>query len=400
MAEHDPPWLVLLHPTERDLEVRRLEIVKSPISIGRQPGNDLVISDPNVARVHCRLEQRGEAWWIVDEGSSGGIEVNGVHAAQRALADGDVISVGGHELRFSTSATRCPAAARLPGLQPERGEGSGRPVDPTQRGCLVLLRDLGPYPRGARFALSRSPALLGRVEGNDIVLASDSVSRRQCRFELREGAWWILDDASTGGTYVNDLHLDREQRLAPGDVIRAGGPRLHFLAGPRLEDAVRDEIHRLWTSDTLTSARSDGYFVEAYARARGRGAPFVLALAHVDGLVAIHADQGPLVADHVLAELVRILVRHLGPDDVLARRHDGTLALILPASGRADATGVCERLCASAAGPPFDAGPALHHLTLSVGLVAFEGESGQDLLFQAAENLEAARRGGPSRVVG
>jgi pSer/pThr/pTyr-binding forkhead associated (FHA) protein len=73
--------------------------------------------------------------------------------------------------------------------------------------------------------------VLGRVEGADIVLPYYTISRRQCRFLLRDGAWWVVDDMSTGGTYVNHEHV-HQHRLADGDVLTRGQIELKFLQGP------------------------------------------------------------------------------------------------------------------------------------------------------------------------
>ena len=73
--------------------------------------------------------------------------------------------------------------------------------------CPVLLHEQHRHPQGTRFYLTKSPTLLGRVEGADIVLPYDTLSRRQCRFHLRDGAWWVVDDMSTGDAYVNFEHV-------------------------------------------------------------------------------------------------------------------------------------------------------------------------------------------------
>jgi pSer/pThr/pTyr-binding forkhead associated (FHA) protein len=96
--------------------------------------------------------------------------------------------------------------------------------------CLVLLREQHRHPQGTRFYLTKSPTLLGRVEGADIVLPYDTISRRQCRFLVRDGVWWVLDEMSTAGTYVNFEHV-QQHRLADGDVLSFGQVELKFFSG-------------------------------------------------------------------------------------------------------------------------------------------------------------------------
>jgi pSer/pThr/pTyr-binding forkhead associated (FHA) protein len=92
---------------------------------------------------------------------------------------------------------------------------------------LVVADSTGRIPLGARVALTHSPMILGRTAGADILVPSLYVARRHCRFERREGAWWIADVQSSGGVYVNDLRIT-EHRLSPGDRIHLGDATLVF----------------------------------------------------------------------------------------------------------------------------------------------------------------------------
>jgi hypothetical protein len=71
--------------------------------MGRAPGSDLEIGwDPRVSGVHAHLERRGPRWMIEDDGlSRNGTFINGERLrGQRALRDGDVISVGDTVIGF------------------------------------------------------------------------------------------------------------------------------------------------------------------------------------------------------------------------------------------------------------------------------------------------------------
>jgi pSer/pThr/pTyr-binding forkhead associated (FHA) protein len=45
--------------------------------------------------------------------------------------------------------------------------------------------------------------LVGRAQGNHVVLASGNISRRQCRFVFQDGKVIVEDTGSSCGTYVN-----------------------------------------------------------------------------------------------------------------------------------------------------------------------------------------------------
>ena len=82
---------------------RRVSVGEEPVSIGRLPECDIVLSDPNVSRRHAEVRRRGNDFVVVDLGSTNGTKVNGAGVRERRLADGDDITVGGTHIRFEAS---------------------------------------------------------------------------------------------------------------------------------------------------------------------------------------------------------------------------------------------------------------------------------------------------------
>ena len=56
---------------------KEVSIASRVISIGRDPSNDLVLSDSMVSRRHAILEQRDDVFVLRDNGSANGTLVNG-----------------------------------------------------------------------------------------------------------------------------------------------------------------------------------------------------------------------------------------------------------------------------------------------------------------------------------
>nr|MBA2313362.1 DUF3662 and FHA domain-containing protein [Actinomycetota bacterium] len=78
----------------------RIDLTSSPVAIGRQSTNDVVLPDPNVSRQHAELRQKGDGWVIADLGSTNGTSVNGKPAREQTLQSGDRISFGTSDLLF------------------------------------------------------------------------------------------------------------------------------------------------------------------------------------------------------------------------------------------------------------------------------------------------------------
>jgi predicted component of type VI protein secretion system len=68
---------------------------RDSLTLGRDPGNEIAIGDPQVSRQHARITRQGGLTVIEDAGSTNGTFVNGLRlAGPHTLTDGDVISLG------------------------------------------------------------------------------------------------------------------------------------------------------------------------------------------------------------------------------------------------------------------------------------------------------------------
>ena len=81
----------------------RLTIGADPLTIGRLPECDVVVSDPAVSRRHAEIRRRDGTFVVVDLDSTNGTRVNGAGVRDRVLNDGDEIRVGSVALRFEAS---------------------------------------------------------------------------------------------------------------------------------------------------------------------------------------------------------------------------------------------------------------------------------------------------------
>ena len=116
-------------------------------TIGRGDGMDVVVADPQVSRVHARLERDGDEWAVVDLGMSrNGTFVNGRRVLVRSrLADNDRLRLGqtivAVKIRSATQAVPtvladdAPAAAHVTASQQRVLVALCRPlVDDPERG--------------------------------------------------------------------------------------------------------------------------------------------------------------------------------------------------------------------------------------------------------------------------
>jgi pSer/pThr/pTyr-binding forkhead associated (FHA) protein len=97
-----------------------------------------------------------------------------------------------------------------------------------ETGRLVVLASPS-LDLGVVRVLDSAAVTVGRGAQNDLTLADDDfASARHARIEPRRDGVWVEDIGSTNGTYVNGARLSKQQKLAPGDVIRVGATDLRY----------------------------------------------------------------------------------------------------------------------------------------------------------------------------
>lgn len=81
---------------------QKFSVNKDRFIIGRgKQSSDLTIKDPNVSRQHAMVEYLNGQFYMVDMGSTNGVEYNGQRIARKAIAEGDLFRICDHEVRFT-----------------------------------------------------------------------------------------------------------------------------------------------------------------------------------------------------------------------------------------------------------------------------------------------------------
>jgi hypothetical protein len=76
------------------------DLVSARVLIGRSSGCQLVLADDTVSRRHAELRVEDGRWLLRDLGSSNGTWVNGRRVMEAEVRPGDVLHLGGAELRL------------------------------------------------------------------------------------------------------------------------------------------------------------------------------------------------------------------------------------------------------------------------------------------------------------
>ena len=177
---------------------KEFSLTQDILTIGRDPANDIVISDSAVSRRHAKLQRMPGGYEITDMGSTNGLTFESARISEKSLNDGDVLWI-----TESVSLTyRALAEALVTTAVPEKPEK----LDMKGRSSLTI----------------------GRSQDNDVVLSHPTVSRRHARIFEHNGAHLIEDLGSSNGTFINGERVIQARQLNVGDIIHAGAMKLIY----------------------------------------------------------------------------------------------------------------------------------------------------------------------------
>lgn len=95
-------------------------------------------------------------------------------------------------------------------------EAIARELLEAPRGLLLVVRGTD---QTVEISAARPVIRAGRVQGNDIVIPKDNVSRRQMQFIFDGGAVYAEDLGSSCGTFVDGRKISSRTRLGRGAIV-------------------------------------------------------------------------------------------------------------------------------------------------------------------------------------
>jgi pSer/pThr/pTyr-binding forkhead associated (FHA) protein len=101
---------LILHGTSSPSQ-QEVPLHRTPMWIGRDPSNDIVLADPMASRRHAVIERRGEQFYLRDCNSLNGFTVNGDRLSERGLRCGDQVGIGATRLVYREESRVSPSAS-------------------------------------------------------------------------------------------------------------------------------------------------------------------------------------------------------------------------------------------------------------------------------------------------
>ncbi len=255
---------------------------------------------------------------------------------------------------------------------------------------------------GRRYELGTSEVSIGRADTCTICVNTDQVSRKHCTVQGILGRYYIVDNRSTNGTFINEQKVERA-KLADGDQIRVGKTVLKYTES-HVEQRYFEHVFNLASMDALTGAFNKRYFDETYAkeaaRAQQSATPLSLVLFDIDFFKKINDSYGHPAGDAVLKNVAGVVLAQVRDGDALYRVGGEEFALVLSATPRDLAIQAAEAVRGLVAALVTDFMGTRITATLSLGAAELDRDETPEALYQRADELlYAAKRGGRNRVV-
>jgi diguanylate cyclase (GGDEF)-like protein len=274
----------------------------------------------------------------------------------------------------------------------ERPTSSGPP-------CLVIISG---DDMGRRYELGHTEVSIGRADNCTICVSTDQVSRKHATVQGILGKYYIVDNRSTNGTFVNEQKVERA-KLMDGDQIRVGKTVLKYTES-HVEQRYFEHVFNLASMDALTGAFNKRYFDETFGkealRAQQTATPLALVLFDIDHFKKINDSYGHPAGDAVLKNVSGTVASQLRDGDALFRVGGEEFALVLSATPRDLAVAAAEAVRVRVADLVTDFMGTRITATLSLGVACLSATEEPSALYQRTDELlYAAKRGGRNRVV-
>lgn len=233
-----------LHIEDDEGQETVVPIIRDEITIGRQEGNTIRLTERNVSRKHARLVREEGKIFLEEVAARYGIRKNGALIEEREeFTPDDVFLIGDYRLTLKTDKPAVQKESRLNGADasgdfkdakteikplggPPARASEGTEILPAMPAKLVIISS---NFAGQEFPLARKEMVIGRGEECDIIIDHRSVSQKHAKI-VREhgGTYQIVDINSKNGVRISgdkytSTHLKR------GDVIELGHVKFRFV---------------------------------------------------------------------------------------------------------------------------------------------------------------------------
>ena len=176
------------------------QIVRLPVTIGRDQTNSLVLASRQLSRHHCRLEAApNQQLRLVDLQSTNGVRVHGQRVTESLLAHGASFEIGPYAFTVTLQLSD------------------------------LVLRWQDALSGAPRELTATLPITIGRNPENTLVLPGMHVSRSHARI-IWDGPDMVIEDLESRSGLLLNGRKQVAARIKPGDMLQIGPYHIQIVA--------------------------------------------------------------------------------------------------------------------------------------------------------------------------
>lgn len=272
----------------------------------------------------------------------------------------------------------------------------------------VLLKLLTGPEKGAVFKMEGDNVTIGRSAEADITIVDHGLSRVHARLVRKGQVFYLADQGSTNGTFLNEERLEAPVQLEAGARFRLGLRTVVALSlHDELEEAAALSVHEAALRDRLTGVYNRGVFddrlLAEMAFAQRHQTPLSVLMFDVDHFKKFNDAHGHLVGDAVLTAVGKSLKETVRTEDVVARYGGEEFVVIARSTDSERAQILGERIRKAVLEIRVFSGTENLSVTASLGIAtlvhATDYPDAQALVQAADRALYVAKKSGRNRVL-
>ncbi|MBU3948834.1 MAG: FHA domain-containing protein [Proteobacteria bacterium] len=219
-----------------------LEKEKS-LNIGRREDNNIVIDNLAVSGHHAKIDSVGEGFLLTDLQSKNGSFVNEQYISSHWLQQGDIITIGKHNLVFKYRENEAKPEATGPEdmdqtmvmdtdayktmLAKSTPNVADLPASKTQAGEPAGILSFISGGTG-EIEISKKLFKIGKASTNDIVVSGFMVGQVSTTISKRPSGYFLSHEGGSKPK-VNGNSVSESVKLKDFDVIEIGSAKMKFL---------------------------------------------------------------------------------------------------------------------------------------------------------------------------
>jgi predicted component of type VI protein secretion system len=231
----------------KDLVLKQLPLAGVGRTIGREPGNDIVVENLLVSGYHARVDQAGKDYILTDLQSKNGTFVNGERVTSTKLKNGDQILIGKHLIVFSLDPAELEEAQQLSEatmfMKVAQGESPPEPQAPqapeapeaeapegvsskaisSERAAVLAMMSAG----GEEYEITKKLVKLGKGDEADIKVGGFLTPKVAATISRRPTGYH-LTPMGRAKIKVNDTQVKGSCRLKEFDTVEVGAVTIQF----------------------------------------------------------------------------------------------------------------------------------------------------------------------------